>query len=538
MKLTTLIFAAIYTLLFSGCSGGSNDKTASTPQGSTATRVVGATTFVWTFTCNGGACNQGTFLGGDIWIAPKTPSEIIKLLSVTTSGTEGGLELNPTNPSKQGFLSCPYHASSYNEALNLSSSLPMTLTANSSVVKATQKTAGCQPSGSTCCIGNYDVLTVLATPPPNNGATAFRPGMAGTNKRIFELADFDFSLLPSDSRVNSSDVAADFPAVAKLWFTPYVDHYMWKLGDTGRSFAPTGIPDYGATMGATYLNDLIRTMGTESLSSKQKAVEGLLQRGIDLYASYKAGIQWPTGAGQQAGRKPAVAFFASVVKDADIQAEIKALPNNNGNIFHEDGQISINLAAGNVPLWGDTCTENTYWSNVFYDQNFSGGSGTMIGSGDNVRTCRDPYGWIDGPGGLPGTFYMSCCSTGEFISYQLAQSLMPAYCSAANDPQLSTYTRRVLTTGVHTQPDVCAPPDTREPANCAPYAANAPNCLYYKVTWGPDPAKPGDCIRNATGQTGRFPSRNGYFMPTISNESLISTIMRQQNGVTILNACN
>lgn len=417
----------------------------------------------------------------------------------------------------------------------------MIFTANSSIVKATKKSTGCRPAlADTCCIDNYDVLTILATPPPNNGATAFRPGMAGTNKRIFELADFDFSLLPSDPRVNNSGVAADFTAVAKRWFTPYVDHYMWKLGDIGRAFAPTGIPNYGADQGATYLSDLIRVMGTESLSSKQGALEGLLQRGIDLYASYKAGIQWPSGAGQQVGRKPAVAFFAALVSDAAIKAEVQALPNNNGNYFHEDGQVYINTATGNLPLWGDSCSEDTYWSNVFYAQLFAGGSGVQIGSGDNKRTCRDPYGWIDGPGGLPGTEYMACCSTGVFISYQLAQSLMPAYCSAANDPQLSTYTRRVLTTGVHTQPDVCAPPDTKEPTNCAPYAVGAPNCLYYKVTWGPDPANPGDCIKNGTGQTGRFPLRNGYIMSgtELLSESPIAKTMRQQNGDTILNACN
>ena len=525
--IATILSVAISTILFSGCSPGSTSSTD-----------MRQTTIGWTYTCNGGACNEGTFLGGDKWIAPKNPGDEIRLISVTTSGVDAGLEINPTNPSQQGFLSCPYHSSSYNAALDFSSKLPMTVTPNSSIVKASQKATGCYPNGSTCCIDKYAVLTVLATAPPNNGATAFRPGMAGTSKRIFQLADFDLSLLPSDSRVNATGAQADFATVEARWFTPYVDHYMWTLGDAGRSFAPTGIPDYGANQGATYLNDLISVMGTESLASKQGAVEGLLQRGIDLYASYEAGIRWHSGAGQQAGRKPAVAFFATLVTDTAIKAEIKALPDNNGNDFQEDGQIKINTATGNLPLWGDTCAEDTYWSNIFYAQHFDGGSGVEIGSGDNTRTCGDPYGRIDGPGGLPGTYYMACCSTGEFISYQLAQSLMPAYCSVANDPQLSTYTRRVLTSGVHTQPDVCAPPDTREPATCAPYKAGAPNCQYYHVTWGPDPAHPGDCIRNGTGQTGRFTSRNGFLMPNIYYESTISIKMRQQNGVAILNACN
>ena len=364
--------------------------------------------------------------------------------------------------------------------------------------------------------------------------------MAGTYKRIFQLADFDFSLLPSDPRVNSTGLAADFSATGNRWFTPFPDVHV-LVGEAGRSFIPTGIPAYGAGMGQTYLNDLIGTMGTESLASKQRAVEGLLQRGIDLYASYEAGIRWHSGAGQYAGRKPPVAFFAALVTDAAIKAEVQAIANNNGNDFQEDGQVQINTATGNLPVWGDSCTEKGYWSNVFYAQNFDGGSGVQIGSGDNTRTCGDPYRWIDGPGGLPGTFYMACCSTGEYISYQLAQSLMPAYCAAANDPQLSTYARRILTEGVHTQPDPCAPPDPREPAACAPYAATT-NCVYYGVTWGADPVNPGECIHNNsggnTGQTGRFPSRNGYLMPDIYYESPIGKAMRQQNGVTILNACN
>jgi len=529
MKLTTIIFVAISTILFSGCSPASISDTR-------------PTTFGWKYTCGGGDCNEGTFLGGDKWIAPKNPGDEIRLISATTSGADAGLEINPTNPSQQGFLSCPYLSSSYSAALDFSSKLPMTVTPNSSIVKAAQKTKGCQPASSNCCIDKYEVLTVLATPPPNNGATAFRPGMAGTYKRIFQLADFDFSLLPSDTRVNATGQRADFSATEKRWFTPFADVHV-MAGEAGRSFVPTGVPDYGATMGAVYLNDLIRTMGTESLASKQRAVEGLIQRGIDVYASYKAGIRWHSGAGQYAGRKPPVAFFAALlVNDPAIKAEVQATANNNGNDFQEDGQISINMATGKLPVWGDSCTEDGYWSNIFYAQNFDGGSGVMIGSGDNSRTCGDPYGYIDGPGGLPGTFYMPCCSTGEYISYQLAQSLMPAYCSAANDPQLSIYTRRVLTAGVHTQPDACAPPDTREPATCAPYAAGHPHCLYYGVTWGPDPNNAGECIHNNsggnTGQTGRFTLRDGYIMPNISNESPMSTQMRQQNGVTILNGCN
>lgn len=539
MKSPLLVLAIISGLMTVSCGGGGSTAVTATPSTTTstvATRTIGTSTYTWQFSCGGGQCLQGRFIGGDIWIAPKVPGEQVKMLGVATNGVGGGVESNPSSATRQGFLSC--YVSSYDPVLDLSTRLPLSVEPNTSVVKATSRTSNCQPASSTCCIDTYDVVTVLPVPPANSETTAFRPGMAGTDKRIFRTSDFDFTQLPADQRVNNSGVAADFSGTTGRWFTPFVDHYMWKLGDGGRSFAPKGIPDYGADQGAVYLSDLIRAMGTEPLATKQMAINAMLQRGIDLYASYKSGIQWPSGAGQQAGRKPAVAFFGAMVTDNAIKAEIRALSDNDGNVFHEDGQIRVKATGGNVPVWGDPCEERIYWSNVFYAQMFAGGTGVQIGSGDNTRTCGDPYGWIDGPGGMPGTFYMACCSTGEFIGYQLAQSLMPAYCSAANDPHLSVYTRRVLTSGVHTQPDVCAPPDPREPAACAPFAAGAPGCLFYKSTWGPDPANPGDCIRNGPGQNGRFPSRHGFMMPDIFREPFISKKMRDQNGLAILNSCN
>jgi hypothetical protein len=415
------------------------------------------------------------------------------------------------------------------------------------VVKASSKTTGCAPASAGCCIDTYGVLTVLAVPPVNNGLEAFRPGTAGNTKKIYYLSDFDFTKIPSNADVSASGYAANFADTHTRWHTHVVDHYMWTLGDNGRALIPSGVPDYGAAQGQLYLGDLIRVMGTEPLSAKMPAITGLLQRGIDLYASYKSGITWPSGAGQQVGRKPPIAFFAALLNDNTIKAEVSALPANNANLFHEDGQIQINTATGNIPVWGDQCDEGVYWSNVFYAQQFDGGTGVQIGSGDNTRTCGDPYRRIDGPGGIPGTFYMDCCSTGPFIGYQVAQSVMPALCTAANDPELSTYTRRILNSGIHTQPDVCAPPDPAENPACAPYAVGTPNCNFYQSTWGPNPLIPGDCIRNGPGQSGRHPARHGIFFTndgtingtsTIFYEPPIARTLRTNLGVGMLNACN
>jgi hypothetical protein len=502
-------------------------------------------------------------VGGDYWIAPKQVGEAIVLTSVTTGGADAGLEVNPVSPNKHGFLSCvagssnPILASSYDPTLNLATSLPYTVAVNSSLVKATRKTSGCAlmtglPSGD-CCIDSYDVLTVLPTAPVNNGIEAFRPGFAGSTKTLYYLSNFDFTVLPSLASVSTAvyfkEHTDDFASVHTRWHTPFVDHYMDKLGDPGRAFVPLGTPSYsvslsngyGADISSAYLGNLIRgAMGNEPLAVKMPALTGLLQRGIDLYASYKAGIRWPSGAAQQLGRKPPIAFFAALVTDAAIKAEVSALAGGNANLFHEDGQIQLNAAAGNIPLWGDrSCTENTYWANVFAEQQYVGGSLVEIGGGDNVKTCADPYGWIDGPGGLPGTEYMEN-ATGPIIGYQVAQSLMSTLCTAANDSHLSLYSRRMLPGGggIRTQPDVCAPPDPAEAPGCTPFNGGA-GCTFYGVTWGPvNVAIPnGNCILNGPGQIGRFPARNGAFLANIFSEPQIAKVLRLAD-VTLMNNCN
>jgi len=343
--------------------------------------------------------------------------------------------------------------------------------------------------------------------------------MAGAIKTLYSLADFDLTKLPSDARVNTAAGGAiNFAAINSRWTAPFVDHYIAALGDAGRAFVPSLIPDYGADMGAAYYQDMIGVMGTDLVSNKTPALVGLVQRGIDLYASYKAGVTWPTGAGQQLGRKPPIAFFASLLINPAIKTEVAAITAANANTFQEDGQIQVNADTGNVPVWGDfggSCNENFYWNGVMQGQCFAGASGmagfTSCDHGrDNIRTCRDPYGWIDGPGGLPGHEYMVANSGGNYYSYQVAMGLMPELCATENNRKLSILAKRYVATGAHTLPDNCAPPDPLENLiTCTPFNGGA-TCLFYRVTWGPDSASPGNCIPNNTGgnvgQTGRFPA--------------------------------
>jgi|GEM_PF-2512270 len=492
--------------------------------------ISGTKLFTWEFNCGGEECITGQFINGEYWVAPQIADSSVVLVNVSPKGEENGLEANPTLTTKQGLLSC--EIKSYSPALNIMNQLPFSAQPNTSLIKADLREEGCRlkdANGNPCCIDSYDVVTVLDFIPEDNGASIFRPGFSGDAKKYYSVKDFDWAKIPKDTNISNSKNLKNYSDTVTSWTTPFFDHMMTVIGDKGRAFSPVAVlPDYGATHAANYLDSLLGVFTNDSFDVKSEAVYAITQRGIDLFASWEEGIRWPDGAGQQMGRKPPMAFFAALVNDEHVKSSVKNMAYNNSRDTQEDGQINFTpkeYGGGAVPVWGSTgsaCNENNYWQQLLAAQNYAGGSGEQWGAGDNRRGCGDPYGWIDGPAGYPGSFYMACCSTGGFTAFVLAQKIMPALGEANNDPILIEYVRRVRNEGVRTLPDVCAPPDPRELRTCAAYKAGAPGCEYYKVTWGPDPKKPGQCIVNATGQNGRFPHLNNIKMEKIYNEPLIS----------------
>ena len=490
--------------------------------------VSGGKLFRWEFDCGGEPCLTGQFINGGYWVASKYENQPVVLLSVTPEGIDNGLQANPVYNTKQGFLSC--QTDTYDEPLNLMSQLPYSVPPNTSLMKADKREDQCGTKSILgCCVDAYDVVTVVGVVPENNGATVFRPGFAGNNKQYYSVNDFNWALIPSEAKVSNSSHLKPYNEIVDAWSTPYFDHFMEIVGDRGRAFAPaSAIHDYGANQAADYLESLLSVFSEDAFDTKAPAVYALLQRGIDLYSSWEQGVKWPNGAGQQMGRKPPMAFFAALVNSEKVKADVSNMAINNGADTHEDGQIRLipeSEGGGNVPVWGDTqgfCGENNYWSMLFNHKEYDGASGIKIGVGDNKKTCGDPYGFIDGPAGLPGTFYMQCCSTGGFNAFVLAQKMMPALETANNDPVLIEYVRRIKEEGIRTLPDMCAPPDPRETDECKPYKAGAIGCSFYRDTWGPDPENPGQCIANGPGQNGRFPHLNGQELTTPLNEPLIS----------------
>lgn len=491
--------------------------------------VSGGKAFKWVFDCDQGGCTSGQFINGEYWIAPAKNSVNITLVNVSPEGEENGLESNPVQNAKQGLLSC--QTKSYSSTLNLMNKLPMKVVVNTSLIKADKREKQCgTKSISGCCIDAYDVVTVLDKEPDQKGALSFRPGFAGNNKTIFEKNDFDWSVIPAESRVSRSKKKLGYEDIAKTWSTPFFDHMMSVVGDKGRAFTPAAVlEDYGAAHAAKYLESLISVFSNDSIEKKGSAVYALVQRGIDLYSSWESGVRWPDGAGQQMGRKPPLAFFAALVNNSQIKNKIMKMANNNGYDTQEDGQIrkiSVAKGGGGFEIWGSNkekfCSEGFYWQQLFQEQKYAGATGIKIGSGDNKRTCGDPYGFIDGPAGLPGTSYMACCSTGGFNAFVLAQLMMPELKKANNDPELINFVYRVKEQGIHTLPDDCAPPDPEESKECKAYKPNSPGCLYYGKTWGPNPKRKGQCIKNSKDQNGRFPHIHGKPLTGVRYEPNIS----------------
>jgi len=489
--------------------------------------LSGGKLFRWEFDCGENECITGQFVNGEYWVAPENDGGSVILVNVSPEGEDNGLVANPVYGTKQGFLSCQ---GSYSASLNLMNQLPSNILPNTSLIKSDKREEQCGTKSTLgCCIDAYDVVTVLDFIPENNGATVFRPGFAGNDKKYYSVKDFDWVKIPSESYISNSDNKKSYDSIVEAWSTPFFDHMMEIIGDAGRAYTPAAVlPDYGATHAANYLDSLLAVFANDSFDRKSKAIYALTQRGIDLYSSWKNGVKWPNGAGQQMGRKPPMAFFAALVNDQNVRTDVMAMAGNNRADTQEDGQIrliSYEQGGGNVPVWGDTagfCGPNNYWTMLFNEQKYDGAVGPKISTGDNKRTCGDPYGYIDGPAGVPGTMYMECCSTGGFNAFVLAQKIMPALEYANNDPVLIEYVRRVKEEGVRTFPDVCAPPDPRESRECKPYKAGSPGCLYYKKTWGPNPEFIGQCIINGENQNGRFPHLNGKMIEKVSNEPLIS----------------
>ncbi len=508
--------------------------------GNSITHKVAMIDFTWQFNCGGRACKYGQFVNGDYWVVPiddqgnNTGTVTITNISpVSTTDVSGktvshGAEVNPIVDGFQGLM--PMYPDLYRASRNIMLQLPYTANPGDSIFKSYVITAvgptltvpyhlgggggtkpKCRPPG---CVGSNDVLTILPAIPPNNGATVFRPPFSGTWKPLFTTDKVRFERLASIPAV-SATFKGGFQANADraVYMQLPAMYELLSAGDTYRDIVPLyAMEGYARDQATAFDGSVHLTLGSETNTQKAPIVYALMQKGIDKYAMFRAGIGFGSGAGQRLGKKGPIAYFAALYDDTSILNQVRAIatdPKYRG-FFQEDTQVKRNKFG--VPIWGDFAPESYYWSEYMSEwRGFNGYVGGAVGG------RGDPYGYIDGGSGKSTKSYQGVTS-GPFAIFTFNQLLMPWYRYANGYDALIEYIDRMRgrntlgnVGGWYGKSDLCAGVDTRELPTCDPF--NESTCKYYKKTWGPDPVNPGQCLLHsanpATTLNGRWTNLHG-----------------------------
>ena len=322
----------------------------------------------WTFAA---PVPSGQFANGDYWVVG--PVKIItinppsaELIGTTTlkGFTLGGSDPQPRmmhgsmlNPmpvagGQQGYDSDIYRwhpisgrmyparfDPSKNVALGVSASHPLELSASSSLVSTISHEMGGRPQ-----LRSAAVLTVLASVPPDLGATSFRPPYSGSDKPLYSVKSLRKDLLPNLPLVTPMP---KLESLVSKFQRPWIDHFS-HLGDGTQYASPSeNMPNYGrewcAAVGEAALmlmlkeEDLIAKQG----QNKDALLIRFVQLGIDLsYIADNGGFWWGKG-GLNHGRKWPIIFAGLMLDNQHMQtigSRSKDMPYWG---FAEDGQTSF-----------------------------------------------------------------------------------------------------------------------------------------------------------------------------------------------------
>ncbi len=394
----------------------------------------------------------GQFANGDYWVLGPV---VIERIEPDFDGERHGWEVNPVVRGGQGFRKGPGFDPARVPAL------PYRAEETVSIVKTIAN-----PAEDRVLLRRAAVLTVVAEIPPEDGRAVFRPPYVGNEKPLYRVADLRLDRLPALAPV---EPRPDLAKIAQRYAALQMDH---KGGALGRFLRPVeNLADYQPKNTADQNEAALRLMLDDPIAAKMPALIAFVQFGLDKLHTIYLGQTWPDGGGHQPGHRLAPAFAAVLL---DLEKGKRAL--REAEFFH--GNRMFYRGRNGVVLWGTPDAERTYW-------------GYIAGRGGN-RSIRDPYGYIDGGKVTEGAYQVitSQSHKGEI----LATLLMPALREAWHPEEwakVREYVDRWVTVGQWAQPDPVAPYDG--------------NPDHYGVTYGPDPARPGEAIAGA----GRFPEAHG-----------------------------
>lgn len=510
-----------YNVDVSGCDCGSTN--ASNPCiGRAITTIVWAKTpnegtavnasFTWEFNSGGTPTYCGKFANGDYWVAPKDGSTV-EITNITSNGIVSA-DADPIMES-MGLLDGSNNYGNYNSSENIIPHLPINYTGINSLVAAVQRNETLEGICGTSsivgeCVDAYNVLTVLTSIPENGGNETIRPNIAGKTKELLTFSDFNFSRIPSIPYFTGTD-AQGYEDIRQRWshsteifgiqYGTGVDVY----SEGGRAFrSHILIDEYGGGVASRWYTDMMILFSDDNqFDEKRQALAAMISYGLDIYHSmYDApeGVTryWGSAATQSPGKFMPAVFMASLMKDSTYAENLRQVGPNVHNVANAGPLELAQVHKGvNGYVWGDVARssgdyiEGSYWQGVLVSQCFDGATGICTTT-YGTKSDRDPYGYIDGPANKPGSAYMGLTAGGQ-RGMVATMHLMPQICEIINYDPLIEYIQRLDNIGRMTYPDPCVTPDTRENTSICDAFRNE-DCEYYKVTWGPDPSNPGDCI--------------------------------------------
>lgn len=297
-------------LFMGGCL--SNDSSSSSgssgPVTGTQIEQYGIT---WTFAAE---VQYGQFVNGDYWVLDEGQGVEIVSISpghiIIGGRTMNGSMINPPFDS-QGYDSLINYTESLNVGIGISSTTPLELSANESLVSSISVNP--HPGGNASYLQTAAVLTCLGAVPP---VGTFRPGYSDPAKTLHNVNTLDYSLLAKlaipSSAPEFSDIEGNFQ---RVWLDHLVNY-------ANRMLHPVdNMQNYG--------RDIAVEVGTGALllhldysdAQKSKLLINYIQVGIDLYSIVQAGgtQNWINNGGHEAGRKWPILFAGIMLNDPDMK---------------------------------------------------------------------------------------------------------------------------------------------------------------------------------------------------------------------------
>ncbi len=355
----------------SGDSGDESSETvpAETGEGSTITHNG----ITWTFSKT---VTYGRFVTGDYWVVgPVTVEEVSPSPRTTANGYYiNGSMINPPN----GGHSYDSRSVGYTDKYKVT--FPVEIEADSSLVSTIsedENETNPRPS-----VYSASVLTVL-TDVPSEGS--FRPGIIGTEKRIYNTSEIQWDRLPSLNAVSSTPTADTIKKNYERWFErPWLLH---NGGWTHRYIMPVqNSPSYHQDVALLLSHGAVLCM--TAWGDRTVLVQNYIQVAIDYYTMLKS-----PGTGAYNYRWPVI--FAGIMLNDDEMRDMWVNGDNNSPSYGE-GQLYV-FEETRRSIFSEMLSYGESWTGATYLWR----DGTSGNDTEHEILHPEEWGWLEEayPGG-------------------------------------------------------------------------------------------------------------------------------------------